>query len=305
VRLAPNTAPFQDLGASAATGADGTYRVAGPSGPGYLVVQGPSDDYVPREFVAAGGPIGRRRSYAHAYRAVDLKPGGPEQEVDLALRPGAAIHGRVVGPDGQPVRDAWVFSRLILSGPAAGAWRGWMVMNDRGRGHVRDGGFALHGLEPDVEVAAYFLDPRRILGATARFSGRSGADGPITVRLEACGTALARLVAPDGKPVDRFPIGRLVSMVIIPGPPSGPRPAMDGPSFAEEARLYLLDPVNYGNDVQSDAQGRVTLPALIPGALYRVVDVLTGAEPAIRKEFTVKPGEALDLGDILIEKPPQ
>ena len=57
---------------------------------------------------------GRERLYAHAYRAVDLKPGGPDQEVDLALRRGAAIRGRVVDPDGQPVRDAWVFSRLVL-----------------------------------------------------------------------------------------------------------------------------------------------------------------------------------------------
>ncbi len=47
-------------------------------------------------------------------------------------------------------------------------------------------------------------------------------------------------------------------------------------------------------------------PALIPGATYRIHDETTindegGAQ--LRKEFTVKPGETLDLGDILIEKP--
>ena len=64
--------------------------------------------------------------------------------------------------------------------------------------------------------------------------------------------------------------------------------------------------MNHTRDFQSDAQGRVTFPALIPGATYRVVDrsaFYAGGEQEIRKEFTVKPGEALDLGDILIAKP--
>ena len=30
------------------------------------------------------------------------------------LRRGATVTGQVVGPDGQPVRDAWIFSRIIL-----------------------------------------------------------------------------------------------------------------------------------------------------------------------------------------------
>src|SRR5262249_33880526 len=162
-----------------------------------------SDDYVLSEFVGSEGPLNRRRSYAQAYRAVELRPGGPEQVVDLTLRPGVAIHGRVVGPDGQPIRAAWVISRCIFANfrpPAAG--NRWMVANDRGRGRARDGRFALHGLDPgsDAEVAAYFLDPGRKLGATARFAGRATANGPVTVRLERCGTARARLVDPDGRP---------------------------------------------------------------------------------------------------------
>src|SRR5262249_20015530 len=145
VQLSSNSAPFRAIGAPAATAADGAYRVAGPPGPGYVVVRGPSDDYVPREFVDSEGPLNRRRSYAQAYRAVDLRPGGPEQVVDLTIRPGVAIHGRVVGPDGQPIRDAWVISRLILADfPPATVWKRWMVANDRGRGRARDGHFALH-----------------------------------------------------------------------------------------------------------------------------------------------------------------
>ncbi len=56
----------------------------------------------------------------------------------------------------------------------------------------------------------------------------------------------------------------------------------------------------------SDSQGRIVFPVLIPGATYRIIDATTLRDPSgprLRKEFTVKPGEALDLGDIRIEKP--
>ena len=73
------------------------------------------------------------------------------------------------------------------------------------------------------------------------------------------------------------------------------------------AFLPNVDPKHYPNGTATDADGRVTLPALIPGALYRISDWSTvnvqDKGYQIRKDFTVKPGETLDLGDILIEKP--
>ncbi len=317
VRIAPYRSPQQTAGSSClvtATGPDGTYRVAAPPGPGYLVVQG-SDDYVLREFGGDGdgaliesGP-GHRRFYAHAYRAVNLKPDGPDQEIDVALRQGATIRVRVVGPDGHPVPDARVFSRIILPTPAMGGWKSFYVLpTRRGRGQVRDGRFALHGLDADVEVPVFFLVPERKLGATARFSGRSASAGPVTVRLDPCGAARCRLVDPEGKPVDRYRAASVMSMIVTPGSMHRRKPAKDDPLFANESSPYELDPVNYTLDSSSDAQGRITFPALIPGATYRVLDrsaFYAGGEQEMRKEFTVKPGEALDLGDVLIAKPPR
>ena len=37
---------------------------------------------------------------------------------------------------------------------------------------------------PDASVAVHFLEPRRKLGATAVFSGRAAAAGPVKIRLE-------------------------------------------------------------------------------------------------------------------------
>ena len=96
-----------------------------------------------------------------------------------------------------------------------------------------------------------------------------------------------------------------ITMVVTPGPPYSREPHKAGHLFAEEAELNLVDSVNYANEFVADAEGRLTLPVLIPGATYRFIDYSVGrqAVPQVRKEFTVKPGETLDLGEILIEKP--
>jgi hypothetical protein len=50
------------------------------------------------------------------------------------------------------------------------------------------------------------------------------------------------------------------------------------------------------------------LPDLIPGAPYRLSDNSTANDDKgvqLRRDFTVKNGETVDLGDILVEKPGQ
>ena len=140
------------------------------------------------------------------------------------------------------------------------------------------------------------------------FSGKSSSGGPLDVRLGPCGTAKARLVDPGGKPF----AGSLrrgivtVTMAITPGPRYSNSSNQAGLLAAEEASVNILDPVNYPSDLASNAEGRIKLSALIPGATYRLIDYSKSrqTDPQIRKSFTVKHGEELDLGDVLIEKPP-
>jgi hypothetical protein len=85
----PKAYPYT-MDVPSATGPDGSYRLAAPPGPGYLVTQGPSDDYVLREMGAEGSEgtarPGRRRFYAHAYTFLDLKPESTVQEVNVVIR---------------------------------------------------------------------------------------------------------------------------------------------------------------------------------------------------------------------------
>jgi hypothetical protein len=90
----------------------------------------------------------------------------------------------------------------------------------------------------------------------------------------------------------KAPIGSTRAPLWASCPPSDPTPA--GPRDAEKARPATI------------AGGRLVLPVLIPGTTYRFIDRTAGRAPIgpkIREEFTVKPGETLDLGEIRIAKP--
>ncbi len=294
-------------GTACATSADGSFKLAAVPSRGYLVVQGPSDDYVLRELGTSGGSFyaepGSVRHYADAYTFLDLKSASGSRRVDLAVRRGVTIKGRVVGPDEQPVKDGLIFSRINLTTPAFGGWKVW---GPGAPGRVRDGRFELHGLDPDNEVPFFFLDSEHELGTTVRLSGKSASGGPLNVRLDRCGAARARLVDRDGKVLGKRTSAN-VTLIVTPGALMNQfRLKKVGPLFANEATLDSVDPPHYRGPIASDADGRISLPALIPGATYRILDQTTNRDEngsQIRKEFTVKPGEDVDLGDILIEKP--
>ena len=280
---------------------DGSFQLAALPSPGYLSVMSPTDDYVFQAvdsgMVDAGRP-GGSRYYSHANILLDLKPGVESTTVNLVLRRGRAVKGEIVDPDGKPVANAWMISRIILP-LTPGPWKTWR------RGHhavARDGHFVIHGLDPNVEVAVHFFEPTRKLAATALLSGKSAAAGPMVVRLTPCGTATMRLVDPHAKPVTALRGGPwLVSMVVSPGAVR----MNTGELVADESDLTRIDPINYQKFPAPDADGVIKFPALIPGASYRVIDRTTIRDaigPQVRKEFTVKPGQTIDLGEILIEK---
>jgi hypothetical protein len=299
----------QELSMSIRTDSDGSFRLGVEPKSGHLFIRGPNDDYVfqaiDSRLVREGQP-GGGRMYSHAYAALDLKPGIASQEVNVVLRRGATVEGRVVGPDGQPVGEAWIFSRLILE-PSQGAWMHW-----RGpyHGKLQNGRFEIRGLAPSAEVPVYFVEPERKLGAVVNLSVKSVAGGPIIVRLEPCGSARAWLVDPDGKPVAKPERKLEIKMVVTPGRAldAFPNDKEAGLLSADEGELTDVDPINYETALAPDALGRIELPVLIPGATYRFIDytmyVRGQTGPEIRKEFTIKPGQKLNLGDIRIAKPP-
>jgi protocatechuate 3,4-dioxygenase beta subunit len=284
-------------GGWALTKPDGSFAFAVEPHAGHLSVQAPGEDYQLQAISSARFYGGNRASgdrlYAHAFLPYDPGPGAETPEIRVALRRGATVKFRLIGPDGEPIRDVRIYSRAVLGPTAASAAR-WFPLpwyEVARRGH-----FEVHGLDPETEVSLYFLQPERKLGATVRASGKMAAQGPVTVRFDPCGQAMARLVGADGRPVTGQNLV-IVRMVITPGPPALSAEAMAGALAADEDLLWRIDPVNHGNGWVADAQGRIVLPALIPGATYRIF------ARGVNREFAVGPGEAVELGDVRIEKP--
>ena len=156
----------------------------------------------------------------------------------------------------------------------------------------------------------YFLDADHQWGTAVELSGKQASED-LTIRLEPCGRAKARFVGPDGKPVSKLGMFPSLQLLITPGTHSffKPDPAEQAKLEADAEFMPNVDPSHYQqpNEPVTDAEGCITLPDLIPGALYRISDYSTREDQKkgvqIRKDFTVKPGETLDLGDILIERP--
>ncbi len=77
--------------------------------------------------------------------------------------------------------------------------------------------------------------------------------------------------------------------------------------MADADYVANIDREHYLQLPSADAEGRIVLPDLVPGAMYRIIDLSAANDPkggkVVAREFTVKPGETLDLGDIVIQKP--
>jgi RNA polymerase sigma factor (sigma-70 family) len=289
VRFVDDNPFFNARGRSpiAVTSAGGRFEMAVVPGPGHLLIKGPTPDFLHEE-IGSRQLYGRKfisnwQNYVDAAVALNLKPNSGLHEVAATLRRGVTIRGTVVRPDGRPVARAYLVSRTYLL-------LGYTLNGVQPR-LVKEGRFDLPGCDPDGTVRAFFLDARNRLGAVAELSGKQ-AGQPVTVRLRPCGSARVRFVDGKGNPFRGVYPG--VGIPLTPGAPfqvnKGQKPL---------AGVAHLDDETY----RPDAQGRVQLPALIPGATLW----LSGLDAnrvyfAIHKEFKVEAGKTIDLGDIVVKK---
>src|SRR5262249_13345726 len=163
---------------------------------------------------------------------------------------------------------------------------------------LREGHFEICGVDPSVSLPVCFLDPVNQWGTAVQISGH--AEGPLTIRLEQCGKATARLADNNKKPLANIRAGAgFLNIVVTPG--ECHFSLKSNTIAADEESVINIDRHNYWDLPGSDVSGRITLPALIPGATYR----LLGYEKnhfVVRKDFTVEPGETLELGDVVVRE---
>jgi hypothetical protein len=280
----------------AVTDRNGRYTIVVPHGPGHVLVQGPSADYSHLSTSASEMGIGLRpsfRLYPDAHQELDLKDGVASYPLDLGLRRGVTIAGRVIAPDGKPVAEAYIFGRSYTPYRE----HNFPLVGFNGKPPliaVKDGRFEIPGCDPDNPDAFYFLDLKDRLGTTVVLSGKSAAIGPVTVRLERTATARFLLKDQTGRPVANHVYADWpeLKLIITRGPDFGELSTNIDLTPGDFAYQYDLDPVpNRG--IRSGPDGYVRMINLIPGAAYRFRGGI----------FTPEPGQTIALDDVMVEPP--
>ncbi|WP_417379924.1 M56 family metallopeptidase [Gimesia sp.] len=273
----------------------GKFQIPVLPGPGTLLVHAADRKYILQEQGSRElheRKPGGARIYAHAFQQIHPVMGKALEPLQIDLQPGSTVAGTLVDPSGKPVPHALVISRLKVSATSPDWWRG---DSDK----AKDGTFELKGLREGEEYPVYFLDPEHRLGAAALISTKNPAP---RIVLQPCGSATARYVDQQGKPIADEMLGSL-RLVVTPGKPQYDLQAIRrGEKLADEAYVANIDRLNYQSPTTTttNAQGKLFFPALIPGAPYRHVEIVDG-QPEITQEFTVQPGERFDLGDIEVQ----
>jgi protocatechuate 3,4-dioxygenase beta subunit len=279
----------------ACSGPDGTFELPVLPGPGWLLVKGPSPEYMHVEVSARqlqAGRAGGTSYFPDALVPLDLKADAADREVVATLRRGLTVTGRVLGHDGRPAAAAFLLAPTYL--PLESALRGNLLPM---RLPVRDGRFELPGCDPDKGVPVLFFDPHHQAGAVVELSGKQAGDEPVLVRLAPCSRATARCVDAKGRLVPQ-PALRLAVLL---------RPGADlQDSINHQVDACLTVPVErlWGSSgISFDAQaGTQTFAGLIPGATY-LVQADEGNGMVRKAAFTALPGQCMALPDLVLNRP--
>ena len=281
-------------GRDAATraGPDGTFRVVALPGKGKGKVEafGPTPDYQPATFdllkCSACGKAHIRR-FEHASVRIEADAGKTPASVAVTLRRGEAVAGRAVGPDGRPIRDGVLIARAVVQ-PLRN-----LVPRPL---PVRDGDFALPGCVPGRVYPVLLLDPADRVGALVELRVPAAGEPPPVVKLLPCGSAELRAVDRAGRPRAGWRAGVSVRLGCDHPATLWPRECRAaGPVEASwfDPRDYLVGPA-------TDADGRVALPALVPGAeMVPWAEEPGGGRRWYGKGFSVAPGATLRLPDLV------
>jgi hypothetical protein len=275
------------------TDADGRFRLAVWPGPGYLLVRGPTLDFIHVEISTGDlryGKPGLDREYHHGALRINTEPDKPPQPVTIELARGVTLRRRVVRPDGQAAAGKAYARSYLLHQDDIHSWLPPIALDE--------GVLEIPGFDAERSKPIFIFDPEgRCAAVVSPTASEVDLDDP-PIRLQRFGAAKFRFVNDKGKALADFE--PLPILIVTPGATPGfSRP--DQPLSRESVMWQNV--VRPAKVPKTDADGRVTVNDLIPGATYRVLYVgeVEGAQDwTDGYEFTVRSGETIDVGEVVI-----
>jgi 5-hydroxyisourate hydrolase-like protein (transthyretin family) len=282
----PNVKNFSELGKpqiiasdEANARADGTFTVTAIPGPGVLCARADDEDrFLAAEaegIKVAGNVI---LDGHHALIPVTASDEDPKStHIDVALVPGRALPGTVVGPDGQP-----------LAGAHAAGLSAIPKFFDRSAGKLDKAAFTVSALHPTKPRALLFVHPEKKLAKM--LTVRPDEAGPIQVRLEPSGGLAGRVVDVGGKALAGLKVSAMLDFN-----PEYSKGLVVELRFNGQAWGKLIN-----GEATTDKDGKFRIEGLVPGLKYllnvqKETEFLTGCT---RDGLTVESGKVKDLGEL-------
>ncbi|MHB1561005.1 MAG: sigma factor-like helix-turn-helix DNA-binding protein [Isosphaeraceae bacterium] len=268
------------------TDAQGRFRAVGLPGGGILAVQVKEPGYLtakPLDDRTAGNVLHAANfeyyiTPYHALVMLDVPNDKATSIPEIALAAGREQHIQIVGPDGKPVTGARILCLQVG------------LLRESLTGEIiADAEWPFTNSHPGKAESIIISHAGRSLGAVIELKGDE--PDPVRVVLQPCGTVTGRLVDEEGKP----------------------RPGMRlrlGQRFRSAGQWTGTERMD---GLTTDRAGRFRIATLVPGLHYDlevlkkpfVPNYSDQAEGYLSKnEWTVKPGETIDWGDVQVRTHP-
>ena len=139
----------------------------------------------------------------------------------------------------------------------------------------RDGELVLPGCDPEKGGTVWLFDPEHSLGHDPELHRRRRRRARrLTVTLQPCGAATVRMVDAKGKPLPgKHPRSTSLCLPARSWPPSLGAPRTRRTLEGDWHHVVELRPGALTANLKTDAEGRVTIPGLIPAAPHTRSDL--------------------------------
>lgn len=283
---------------------DGTFEQPVPAGEsGMILVKAPDSSYVSQ--VTSYGEIQNGKSVpwwsvVEGLAEVETKRDAKILTLNIPLTRGMTVEGKVSGPNGEPVHRGFVVTSTPMQTHSQQTYNGeqWGRL-------IKDGRFSVDGCDPSNETVLYFLDSEHQWGTTITYNPKTHAGKPLQVKLEACGSARARCIDAEKRPLTGQQGAAAIQMatLVLGFKDSDSESFGSLHEFVFGCAARTLAPKAYEN-IMPDKDGWVTFPCLIPGAPYEwVTPNPNGAfsGPPQVKSVSIQSGKVTNLGNMTVK----